>query len=110
MGHDQFVINGTQIYCTLSIILFLCPADCLEMGCKTTSGPDPNKPCVFPFKLGDETHKCCTTALNDPGDTNAWCSTMVDDLGKHVANQGKWGVCEAKCQPKASYGKLMFVH
>ena len=76
------------------------------MGCKTTSGSDPNKPCVFPFKFGDETHKCCTTALNDPGDTNAWCSTMVDDLGQHVGGQGKWGVCESKCQPRTD-GKLM---
>ena len=80
------------------------------MGCTTSEGPDSNKPCVFPFKLDDKTHKCCTTVENDPGDTDAWCSTMVDDLGVHNSGQGKWGVCETKCQPKASYGKWMLVH
>ena len=68
------------------------------MGCTTTNGPDPNKPCIFPFILDGNTYKCCTTVLNDPGDTNAWCSTMVDDFGEHVQGQGKWRVCESKCQ------------
>ena len=79
------------------------------MGCTTESGPDPDKSCVFPFKLGGNTHKCCTLELNDPGETNAWCSTMVDDLGEHVEGQGNWGICETKCQPKFTNGKLMLL-
>ena len=78
------------------------------MGCTTESGPDSNKLCVFPFKLGGKTHKCCTLELNDPGETKAWCSTMVDDLGEHKEGQGKWGFCETKCQPKFTNGKFMF--
>ena len=88
-----------KVTCDLKI-LFLCPAGCVEMGCTTTSGPDPNKPCIFPFKLYGNTYECCTTALNDPGNTDAWCSTMVDNWGGHIGGQGKWGTCESKCQPK----------
>ena len=67
--------------------------------CTTTSGPDPNKLCIFPFKFRGITYNSCTTNGNDPGDTNAWCSTKVDDSGEHVGDgQGNWGNCETKCQ------------
>ena len=70
------------------------------MSCTTTIGPDPNKPCVFPFKLNSVTYNYCTTATNQPDDTKAWCSTKVDEFGNHVVRQGYWGYCEPKCQSK----------
>ena len=66
------------------------------MACTTTSGPDPYKPCAFPFKFRDITYKSCTTDHNDPGDTNAWCSTKTDYSDTHV--KGNYGFCEQKCQ------------
>ena len=69
------------------------------LGCITTSGPDPNKPCIFPFKFRNVTYNTCTTSGNEAGNTKAWCSTKVDNLGKHIGNgQGNWGDCESKCQ------------
>ena len=66
--------------------------------CTTTSGPDANKTCIFPFKFAHVTYNRCTTDGNDPGDVKAWCSTKVDDSGKHVGGEGNWGSCELKCQ------------
>ena len=60
-----------------------------------------NQPCVFPFKFQEITYNNCTTADNDPDDTNAWCSTKVDEFGNHVPRDfsgENWGVCETKCQ------------
>jgi len=67
--------------------------------CKTISGPDPNKPCIFPFNVNRVPYHACTTDHNEPGDTTAWCATMVDEMG-NAANwdAGKWGNCEEKCQ------------
>ena len=30
-------------------------------------------------------------------DHKAWCSTLVDNTGKHVGGQGKWGTCGPGC-------------
>ena len=47
-----------------------CP---LEAGsCDTVGGPDKEKPCVFPFTVGGETHTECTT-----GQAETACSTIV---------------------------------
>ena len=43
----------------------------------------------MPFRLGSNIFKCCTIVLNYLGDTNAWCLTMVDDLGEYVGGQSK---------------------
>merc|ERR1711971_457267 len=82
------------------ILLFITiwPRQTESQGCATISGPDPNKPCIFPFKFGDITYNNCTTIGNDPGDTKAWCSTKVDNSGNHIGGQGKYGFCEPKCQ------------
>ena len=74
-----------------------------EMDCKTVSGVDPNKPCIFPFKLHEGTiHEitlnACTTAWNENPRDPAWCPTMVNESGGYVF--GNWGICEAKCQPR----------
>ena len=76
------------------------PLGSSEMACTTTSGDDPDKPCIFPFKFRGITHNNCTLIGNEPGKVSAWCSTKVDDSGKHVGGgKGNWGVCEPKCQP-----------
>ena len=67
-------------------------------GCKTVSGPDSNSFCVFPFRFEGVTYTSCTQAGNTGGNTQAWCSTLVNDSGEHVGGQGKWGNCESKCQ------------
>ena len=72
----------------------------LELACTTKTGPDPNKPCQFPFKYKSITYNQCTIDGNEENETSAWCSTKVDDSGNHVAGQGKYGFCEPKCQPK----------
>ena len=29
----------------------------------------------------------------------AWCSTKVDNSGRHIGGQGNYGFCDPKCQP-----------
>ena len=73
--------------------------------CTTTFGPDPGKPCIFPFKSDKTgiTYNTCTTDGNDPSDLKAWCSTQVNDSGEHVSGIGKWGYCEQKCQTDGKF-------
>ena len=33
----------------------------------------------------------------DPEDNKYWCSTLVDENGLHVNDQGKWGHCGNGC-------------
>ena len=64
--------------------------------CQTIDGPGEGKPCIFPFTFYDKVYLSCTT--DGFGDTHMrlyWCSTMVDENGKHVA--GKWGACSLGC-------------
>ena len=63
-----------------------------RLQCKTNDGPSSNVPCVFPFKFGGETHNKCKWEEDGP-----WCSTKVDENGKHVGGQGKWGNCGPGC-------------
>ena len=59
-------------------------------GCTTISGPNPNKPCVFPFIYKDISYSQCTTK-----DHNVlWCPTEVDAYGKYTY---KWGNCNSNC-------------
>ena len=81
----------------------------LELACTTKTGPDPNKPCQFPFKYKSITYNQCTIDGNEENETSAWCSTKVDDSGNHVAGQGKYGFCEPKCQPK-NIGRFFVIH
>ena len=74
--------------------------DSSGLSCTTTNGPDLNKPCVFPFKFDGVTYNYCTTASNDPDDDKAWCSTKVDEFGRHVGGQGNWEKCDPKFQSK----------
>ena len=47
--------------------------------CTTVGGPDPRKPCVFPFKHEGNTFITCALA---PNDDKHWCSTLVDEAGE----------------------------
>jgi hypothetical protein len=53
------------------------------------------KPCIFPFTFSGQTLTECTT-LKDP-EGKLWCSTRVNDEGKHVTSGGFWGFCEQDC-------------
>ena len=64
------------------------------MDTKHGSG-DPNAPCIFPFKFNGKTYNSCT--LDNYKENRAWCSTMVDETGKHVSGRKKWGVCGPDC-------------
>ena len=63
--------------------------------CYTISGPDANKPCIFPFRHDGVTHNTCTLASTS--DNKPWCSTLVDDSGNHVKGQGNFGDCGPEC-------------
>ena len=60
----------------------------------TKDGPDPNKPCVFPFIYGGKSYDKCTTEGHD----QPWCSTKVDAGGNYVG--GNWGNCNSNCDGK----------
>ncbi len=53
------------------------------------------KPCIFPFKYSGQTLTECTK-LRDP-ENSPWCSTKVDNEGKHVKSGGFWGHCGQEC-------------
>ena len=79
------------------------------VACSTTSGEDPNKPCVFPFIFKGITYNWCTKDGNESGDTEAWCATKVDGSGEYERGTTNWGFCEPKCQPKHDSSLLGWV-
>jgi len=56
------------------------------------SGSKTRQRCKFPFKFKGKTFRSCTK-FEDP-DEKLWCSTKVDDDGKHIGKKGFWGHCE----------------
>ena len=78
------------------------------MGCKTVSGPSPNEPCIFPFKFNGITFDECTTESNTEGNLTPWCSTFVNNFGRHVSETGNWGNCGPDCNRKI--GKKNFIY
>jgi len=60
--------------------------------CTTEDG----RQCQFPFSYQGKEYTGCT-AEHDP-DGRRWCSTRVDNQGKHVQNAGEWGYCSEQCQ------------
>ena len=65
--------------------------------CTTDSGAQPNLPCIFPFRFNGVTHESCIWDQSSLTEGKAWCSTLVNETGYHVAGQGKWGNCGANC-------------
>ena len=62
--------------------------------CKTKGGPDPDKPCVFPFIFNGSMYNECPTVKYDQP-YQPWCSTEVDSNGHYIS--GKWGFCDRNC-------------
>ena len=56
--------------------------------CVTKDGPDPKKPCVFPFEDRGLSHSKCTKGTSGG---KPWCPTEVNKLGYYM--DGKWGNC-----------------
>ena len=79
----------------LFLILFLnvTIANC-SLRCEKTNakGPQVNKPCIFPFTIGNVTYNECTKN-HDPF-SKPWCSTQVTTDGKHVTDVDQWGYCD----------------
>ena len=101
--HNIFIIISTYIRKPPNVkTYFVLLDDCSHQVCTTANGPDPGKPCIFPFsffKYGILWNiSCCTTLPSPAGTTEPWCPTMVDESGLFV-NQSSWGTCESECYP-----------
>ena len=58
-------------------------------------GPQKNKPCVFPFRIGETEYLECTNEKDPEG--LFWCSTKVYKSGQHVGGKNQWGYCDQSC-------------
>merc|ERR1712241_1181043 len=65
-----------------------------ERPINTSSGNSSCGNCVFPFAFLEVEHAGCTAI---DGDSNPWCSTLVDENGVHVSGGGDWGFCGREC-------------
>ena len=63
-----------------------------ESDCTTVSGKIQNEKCIFPFEYKGTIYHSCPWAFEDK---KRWCSTKVDEDGKHLT--GNWGHCGAEC-------------
>ena len=59
--------------------------------CETESGPEPGRPCVFPFMYKGVRYNECTSVEWD----QPWCAVEVDNYRLHI--KGKWGNCKKTC-------------
>ena len=65
--------------------------------CFVSSGPGLAKKCIFPFTFRGKTHHACTKQNTPIIINKPWCSTKVDQNGKHVARGGHYGGCSPNC-------------
>ena len=63
----------------------------IDHECETESGPEPGRPCVFPFMYKGVTYNECTSVEWD----QPWCAVVVDNNQIHI--KGKWGNCKKTC-------------
>ncbi len=93
-----------KFFASLLIILVLVTLS-ISQRCSNTNGegPQPVKPCVFPFRYKDKEYNECT-AESDP-DGKKWCSTEVDSNGLHKRNQ--WGYCDPSKNMKTPQSCMM---
>jgi len=79
-----------------------------RVGCKTVSGVDKDKTCVFPFTYDGNTYDSCTNA-DETNPARIWCATKVhmeeagarvDGAGPKMGDmvKGKWGFCDTKAK------------
>ena len=84
-----------SLYVSCMTVILVSAKDCSV----TVRGPQPNKPCVFPFEFSRQIYYSCTDE-KDPG--NFWCSTKVDKDGKHIGGAKEWGYCAEGCDGSSS--------
>ena len=63
--------------------------------CLAVDGPGSGLPCKFPFKYYGKVHNSCTDMMKKYTNNKPWCSTKVDETGKHM--RGNWGNCDESC-------------
>ena len=73
-------------------------------GCRTISGPQQDKDCIFPFVYAQVQHNECTTVENNG---IPWCSTKTDGNNNHIA--GNWGNCAKQCPVESNSGSTRFL-
>ena len=83
-----------------------------KLRCKLTdsTGPQRNRPCIFPFAVNGRVYnECgCFVPFNSTHqqecskkphrDDVYWCSTKVDANGEHVPRQNEYGHCDKNCK------------
>ena len=63
--------------------------------CITNGGPNPGKPCIFPFIFKGVTYNACPPDPKEKSET--WCSTKVDGNKNHVTGEKEYGFCSRNC-------------
>ena len=63
--------------------------------CITTINSSTRNPCIFPFWYKGILRNGCIT--EDDPDGWFWCSTNIDENGKHIPGKRNWGYCSARC-------------
>ena len=61
-------------------------------------------PCIFPFTLKGKIYHTCTYDFSHTTYYKPWCSTNVDETGKHVSGRNadgsrNWGICDENEKP-----------
>ena len=84
--NSKFVEKQSDLKIKISFIILI-------QGCGTKDGPDPNKPCVFPFIDRGISHSKCTLGASD---LQPWCPTEIDRNGHYIDE--KWGNCDSNCE------------
>ena len=72
--------------------------------CKTISGDQANKTCIFPFIYGEIVYNECTTTENDG---IPWCSTKTDVNNNTIKDN--WGNCAEQCPVEHISGSSRFL-
>jgi hypothetical protein len=98
--------GGSSNFCPNPLLcsknFFVLKIFCLPLGCPTGSNEccyvkevksNITKKCIFPLKFDGLEHHGCIA--DDEFGGKFWCSTKVDDKGKHVS--GFWGHCGQGC-------------
>ena len=93
--HSETVGNGECDYESHTGECNFDGGDCSE--CMINGGPSPNTKCIFPFKFSGLTRYSCIWDSSAYTNNKSWCSTLVNESGKHVGGQGKWVNCGPGC-------------
>eukprot|EP00092_Neocalanus_flemingeri_P011685 GFUD01012595.1.p1 GENE.GFUD01012595.1~~GFUD01012595.1.p1 ORF type:complete len:706 (+),score=172.82 GFUD01012595.1:51-2120(+) len=108
-------LTGSRLpTCTMGLQVFYIGSrdSAPEEPCRTKSSVSSNQIsqlCIFPFTFHDVVYNECTWAMAYLTNDKPWCSTKVDEAGKHVGDGGHWGNCEPECpvSPERPGDRLM---